>query len=113
MPTPSVVVFDVNETLIENAGLAGLFERQLSVHPCRAFKPSPAVYRHEYQALEASADHCMMVAAHVWDTVGAQNVGLHTALVTRWGNRPPPVDGLPQPNLVVADVRQLAQLLIN
>jgi 2-haloacid dehalogenase len=54
----------------------------------------------------------MMVAAHVWDTIGAQNVGFRGALVTRRGNAPLPVDGLPQPNIVVSDVRQLAEQLI-
>jgi 2-haloacid dehalogenase len=54
----------------------------------------------------------MMVAAHVWDTLGAQNVGFRTALITRWGNPPLPVDGLPQPNLIVDDLRQLAEHLI-
>ncbi len=27
----------------------------------------------------------MMVAAHVWDILGAQNVGFSTALITRLG----------------------------
>lgn len=100
-------------TPLENAGLAGLFEHQLSVHPCRAFKPSPVVYRYACQVLEVAPADCMMVAAHVWDIPGAQNVGFSTALVTRWGNPPLPVDGLPQPNLVVDDLLQLAECLIN
>ena len=53
-----------------------------------------------------------MVAAHVWDTLGAQNVGFSSALITRPGNPPLPVDGLLQPDLVVSDVRQLAERLI-
>ena len=100
-------------TPLESAGLAGFFERQLSVDPCRAFKPSPVVYRYVCQELEVAPADCMMVAAHVWDTLGAQNVGFSTALITRWGNPPLPVDGLPQPNLVVDDLRQLAERLIN
>ena len=98
-------------TPLENAGLAGLFERQLSVDPCRAFKPSPVVYRYACQELGVAPADCMMVAAHVWDTLGAQSVGFSTALITRWGNPPLPVDGLPQPNLVVDDLRQLAEHL--
>jgi 2-haloacid dehalogenase len=98
-------------TPLENAGLAGLFERQLSVDSCRAFKPSPVVYRYVCQVLDVAPADCMMVAAHVWDTLGAQNVGFKTALITRWGNPPLPVDGLPQPNLVVDDLRQLAEQL--
>lgn len=98
-------------TPLESAGLAGLFERQLSVDPCRAFKPSPVVYRYACQELGVAPADCMMVAAHVWDTLGAQNAGFSTALITRWGNPPLPVDGLPQPNLIVDDLRQLAEHL--
>ena len=54
----------------------------------------------------------MMIAAHVWDTVGAQRAGYSAALITRPGNAPLPVDGLPQPTLVAADLRQLAEQLV-
>ena len=54
----------------------------------------------------------MMVAAHVWDTIGAQHVGFSGALITRPGNPPLPVDGLPQPDLVASDLREFAEQLI-
>jgi 2-haloacid dehalogenase len=100
-------------TPLENARLAQLFERQFSVDACRAFKPSPSVYRYVCRELGVTPADCMMVAAHVWDTLGAQNVGFSAALVTRPGNPPLPVDGLPQPDLVVSDLRQLAERLID
>jgi 2-haloacid dehalogenase len=102
----------VARTPLENAGLAELFEQQFSVDCCRAFKPSPSVYRYVCHELGVAPADCMMVAAHVWDTVGAQNVGFSAALITRPGNPPLPVDRLPQPNLVVRDLRQLAERLI-
>jgi 2-haloacid dehalogenase len=49
----------------------------------------------------------MMVVAHVWDTVGAQSAGFSSALITRPGNAPLTVQGLPQPNIVVADLEAL------
>jgi 2-haloacid dehalogenase len=98
-------------TPLENAGLADLFEQQLSVQACRAFKPSPVVYRYACRELGVQPADCMMVAAHVWDTLGAQSVGFNAALVTRPGNPPLPVGDLPQPNLVVSDLRQLAEQL--
>ncbi len=98
-------------TPLENAGLAGLFEQQFSVDSCRAFKPSAAVYRHVCEALDVEPADCMMVAAHVWDTLGAQNVGFSAALITRWANPPLPVEGLPQPTLVVSDLMELAERL--
>ncbi|OBG30207.1 haloacid dehalogenase type II [Mycobacterium sp. 852002-51057_SCH5723018] len=99
-------------TALQSAGLGGFFEQQLSVDACRAFKPAPAVYRHACVKLGVAPADCMMVAAHVWDTVGAQNVGFSGALITRPGNPPLPVDGLPQPHLVVSDLRRLAARLI-
>jgi 2-haloacid dehalogenase len=101
------------QTPLENAGLAHFFEQQFSVESCRAFKPSPSVYRYVCQQLDVAPADCMMVAAHVWDTLGAQNVGFGSALITRPGNPPLPVDGLPQPDLVVSDLRQLAKQLIS
>jgi 2-haloacid dehalogenase len=99
-------------TVLETAGLAGYFEQQLSVDDCRAFKPSPAVYRHACQVLDVAPTDCMMVAAHVWDTLGAQAVGFSSALITRPGNALLPVDALPKPTLVASDLRELAGKLI-
>jgi 2-haloacid dehalogenase len=99
-------------TVLENAGLAGYFEQQLSVDDCRAFKPSPVVYRRACQVLEVGPSDCMMVAAHVWDLLGAQAVGFSSALITRPGNAPLPFDGMPQPTLVARDLRELAGKLI-
>jgi 2-haloacid dehalogenase len=62
-------------TALQNSGLAHFFEHQLSVDACRAFKPAPAVYRYVCETLQVAPADCMMVAAHVWDTLGAQNVG--------------------------------------
>jgi 2-haloacid dehalogenase len=100
-------------TALQNSGLGGFFEQQLSVDARRAFKPAPAVYRYVCETLRVAPADCMMVAAHVWDTLGAQSVGFSSALVARPGNPPLPVDGLPQPDLVVTDLRQLAERLIS
>ncbi|ORA76420.1 haloacid dehalogenase, type II [Mycobacterium heidelbergense] len=99
-------------TALQNSGLGGFFEHQLSVDACRAFKPSRAVYHYVCEILEVSPADCMMVAAHAWDTLGAQHAGFSAALITRPGNPPLPVDGLPQPTLVVSDLRELAERLI-
>ncbi len=99
-------------TALQNSGLGGFFEHQLSVDARRAFKPAPTVYRYVCETLGVAPADCMMVAAHVWDTLGAQNVGYGSALITRPGNPPLPVDGLPQPTLVVNDLRELAARLI-
>ncbi|MFL6084130.1 MAG: haloacid dehalogenase type II [Mycobacterium sp.] len=97
---------------LESAGLGGYFERQFSVDACRTYKPARHVYDYVCRELQVAPADCMMVAAHVWDTIGAQSAGFSGALITRPGNAPLPLDGLPQPTLIADDLRQLAQQLI-
>ena len=100
MPTP-----------LENAGLAEFFERQFSVDAWRVFKPSRQLYTGVAEALGVAPSDCMMVAAHVWDTIGAQSAGFGAALITRPGNAVLPTPELPQPDVVVADLLELAARL--
>jgi len=96
---------------LEHAGLAHFFERQFSVDACRAFKPAPTVYRYVCEELAVAPAECMMVAAHVWDTIGAQSAGFSGALITRPGNAPLPIPDLPQPTVVANDLREFARQL--
>jgi 2-haloacid dehalogenase len=98
-------------TPLQHAGLDGFFERQFSVDAQRAFKPARAVYRYACDELKIAPTECMMVAVHVWDTIGAQSAGLSAALIARPGNASLRVDGLPQPAYIAADLRELAELL--
>lgn len=95
-------------TPLENAGLALHFETQFSVDTWRLFKPSRELYTGVAEELGVEPSDCMMVAAHVWDTIGAQSAGFRGALITRPGNAPLPTLALPQPDLVVADIPELA-----
>jgi 2-haloacid dehalogenase len=97
---------------LEQAGIAGRFERQFSVEAARAFKPSPLVYRMVAEELGVAPSDCCMVASHVWDTIGAQCVGFSAGLITRPGNAMLPAPGLPQPNIVAPDLPTLAARLI-
>ncbi|MDR3662692.1 MAG: haloacid dehalogenase type II [Mycobacterium sp.] len=94
-------------TALDNAGLAHHFERQFTVDQSRLFKPATALYLEVARQLGVPAGACMMVAAHVWDTIGAQAAGFGGALITRAGNAPLRADGLPQPDLVAADLEDL------
>jgi 2-haloacid dehalogenase len=98
---------------IEHAGLAHFFEQQLSVDACRAFKPAVTAYRYACEQLSVAPADCMMVAAHAWDTMGAQAAGFSGALITRPGNATLPVSGLPQPTIIATDLRDLAAKLTN
>jgi 2-haloacid dehalogenase len=98
---------------LEHAGLAHFFEKTFSVEACRAFKPAPTVYRYVCEELGVAPEDCMMVAAHVWDTVGAQSAGFSGALITRPGNAPLPIPELPQPTIIANDLREFARHLTN
>jgi 2-haloacid dehalogenase len=98
---------------LEHAGLAQFFEQKFSVEACRAFKPAPTVYRYVCDELAVAPADCMMVAAHVWDTIGAQSAGFSGALITRPGNALLPIPELPQPAIVANDLHEFAQKLTN
>jgi 2-haloacid dehalogenase len=96
---------------LHNAGLGGYFEREFSVDACRTFKPAHDVYDYVCRELSVAPAECMMVAAHVWDTIGAQSAGFAAALITRPGNAPLPLSAVPQPTVVATDLRDLARQL--
>lgn len=100
-------------TPLEHAGLAHFFERRFSVDARRAYKPAATVYRYVCEQLRVAPSECMMVAAHVWDNVGAQAAGFSGALITRPGNALLPIPDLPQPAIVASDLRDFARQLTN
>lgn len=98
-------------TPLDRAGIASYFERQFSVDPLRVYKPSTVLYRHVADELGVAPSECMMVAAHVWDTIGAQAAGFSGALITRPGNGTLPAPDVPQPEVLAADISELAARL--
>ncbi|HKA81733.1 MAG TPA: haloacid dehalogenase type II [Xanthobacteraceae bacterium] len=101
-----------SRTPLESAGLDRFFEGQFHIDAVRAYKPTPAVYHMVAKELGVPTAACCMVAAHVWDTIGGQSAGMAGALLTRPGNAALPVPGLPQPNVMAADLPSLAAQLI-
>lgn len=73
----------VVEAQLRNAGLYDLFERVLSVDSVRKFKPHPAVYEYAAKAMKVAPGDLTMIAAHAWDLVGANAVGLEIAFIER------------------------------
>ncbi len=94
---------------LDNAGIAHLFSRLLSVEPVAAFKPDPRTYRYALDELDQPAGRTLMVAAHAWDLAGARAVGLQTAFVARPGAVTNP--NLDTPDVTVSDLVALADLL--
>ncbi|MCV7421423.1 haloacid dehalogenase type II [Mycobacterium yunnanensis] len=96
---------------LENAGLGDFFEHQFTVDTLGVFKPSIHLYRRVAAQVGVDVSGCMMVAAHTWDTIGAQGAGMRSALITRPGNAPLVAPGVPQPTVIASDVVDLAKVL--
>jgi len=103
---------DKDGSALERAGHADLIERQFSVDSVRRFKPAPEVYHLVSELLDVAPSAICLVAAHTWDTLGAQSVGFSAGLVTRTGNAPLPIAGLPQPQVIAPDLVRLARQAI-
>lgn len=99
------------ETPLQRAGLGHFFEQEFSVDAARVYKPAPELYRNVATQLGVAPSACMMVAAHTWDTIGAQAAGFSGALIRRAGNAPLPAPGTPQPTVVASDLVDLARRL--
>ena len=97
---------------LRHAGIDRWFERSFSIDRVRRFKPAPQVYHMVAAELGVPPAAICMVAAHVWDTIGAQSIGCSGALVARPGNAPLPVHGLPQPQVVASDLPGVAAQII-
>jgi 2-haloacid dehalogenase len=103
---------DPRTSPLKHAGIDDWFERSFSVDRVRRFKPAPQVYHMVAEELNVRPVDMCMVAAHVWDTIGAQSVGCSGALVARPGNAPLLVRGLPQPQVVAPDLLGVATQMI-
>lgn len=103
---------DPQTSPLKHAGIDGWFEKSLSIDRVRRFKPAPQVYHMAAEELDVPPAAICMVAAHVWDTIGAQSVGCSAALIARPGNAPLPVHGLPQPQAVAPDLPGVAAQVI-
>lgn len=75
---------DQTRELLERAGVSDAFGAVFSVDAVRRFKPDPAPYRHALSALGASPDQVTFVAAHGWDVLGAERVGMRGIWIESW-----------------------------
>jgi 2-haloacid dehalogenase len=75
----------VAERLVERAGLAGEFERLLSVDDAGVWKPAAGAYAYAARELGVAPAEVLLVAVHPWDVDGAHRAGLRTAWIDRHG----------------------------
>jgi 2-haloacid dehalogenase len=97
---------------LERANLAHFFERQFTVDSVKLFKPAQPIYQMVADELRVEPSQLCLIAAHTWDTIGAQAAGYAAALVARDGNAPLLVEGLPQPQAIAPDLPSVAKKLI-
>lgn len=98
---------DAAEGLIGKAGLREYFQDVLSTDDVRACKPDPRPYRMALDRADHDPSQTWMVAAHGWDVLGADAVGMRTVWIDRVEQRWP-FPGHP-PDLTASDLTQVAQ----
>ena len=94
------------------SGIDGRFEQRFTVDPVRRFKPASETYRLVTDSLRVPPTSACMIAAHTWDTLGAQSVGWSAALVTRSVNAILDAPQVPQPEIVGTDLTAVADEII-
>jgi 2-haloacid dehalogenase len=99
----------VAKSQIENAGLAEMLDRVVSVDEVGRFKPDPAPYHHASDVMGVGVQDSVLVAAHDWDCAGAMTAGADAIFLRRpgavWGLPTPP------PDKQVPDLVKLAEAL--
>jgi 2-haloacid dehalogenase len=86
------------------------FDAVISVAVANSFKPHVATYTKAAEIMGVPMDQVLFVANHAFDCIGAKSAGMHTAFVDR---RKVPFGGTPhQPDIVVPDVKRLADLML-
>ncbi|VXC92905.1 Haloacid dehalogenase, type II [Burkholderia sp. 8Y] len=80
-----------SENALTQAGIRQYFHRVFSVDPLRQYKPARAIYDDTARTLCVENARLRLIAAHVWDTMGAQAAGCAAALIMRPGNAPLPL----------------------
>jgi 2-haloacid dehalogenase len=87
------------------------FDRVISVAEASAFKPHVATYRKAAEIVGAEPAAILFVANHAFDCIGAKAFGMQTAFIDR---RKRPFGQTPhQPDVIVRDVAELAEMLLS
>jgi len=94
------------------AGMGDMFEQRFTVEPVRRFKPAPETYRLVTDTLKIPPAGVCMIAAHTWDTLGAQSAGWSAALVTRSVNAVLDAPDVPKPEIVGTDLAAVSTRII-
>jgi len=81
--------------LLDHAGLAGLFDAQISTDQARTFKPSPRAYALGPAVLGLPREQIVFAAFGGWDAAGAAWYGFPTFWLNRLGVAPEALSAAP------------------
>jgi 2-haloacid dehalogenase len=85
------------------------FDAVISVAVANAFKPHVSTYTRAAGIMGVQMSDVLFVANHSFDCIGAKSAGMHAAFIDR---RKRPFGATPhQPDLIVADMTELADVL--
>jgi 2-haloacid dehalogenase len=99
---------DMLEAAKAHHGIA--FDDVISVATAGTFKPHVATYAKAAEIVGVRMDQVLFVANHAFDCVGAKAAGMHAAFIDR---RKRPFGRTPyQPDIVVEDMKRLADLML-
>ena len=105
-------LLEVQENQLRVGGIIENFERRFSVdESVKRHKPALEAYRYVEAQLAAAPGDMLLVASHLWDTIGAQAAGWRTAFITRPGNARLAIG--PQPHIIGPTLAEIADQLIS
>jgi 2-haloacid dehalogenase len=86
------------------------FDAVISVAVANSFKPHVATYTRAAELVGTKMEEVLFVANHAFDCIGAKSAGMHSAFIDR---RKRPFGDTPhQPDLVVPDMKSLADMMV-
>jgi 2-haloacid dehalogenase len=104
-------LLEVQGRQLEAGKIVHNFERRFSVDQAvKRHKPAPEAYAYVEAQLGTQPSDMLLVAAHIWDTMGAQAAGWSAAFIRRPQNAVLAVG--PQPTFVGKDLADVADQLI-
>ncbi|MBU6425580.1 MAG: haloacid dehalogenase type II [Rhodospirillales bacterium] len=86
---------DMLASAISSAGLDGLFDEVLSVHPLRTYKTDRRVYQYALDRLGLPASATSFQSSNGWDAYAAADFGMQVVWCNRYGQKPERLPGRP------------------